>query len=363
MIVSVFNNKGGVGKTTLLFHLACALAEQDKKVLMMDLDPQCSLTLNAIPEEAIEKLWAEEEPYIEDYRASKNAHPFIHDELMKKGRSIHFILKPLEDGLEGEITATPYHTLMSNLDIIPGRLSMQFFESFVAHRWSEAFTGSPHAIQSIASVRRVAEFYQKKYGYDFVLMDTSPSLGDLNRITIGLSDYFFIPCSTDVFSIYGIRNIGAALEKWRAEFKALSYLLPKSRKEFFAKTMVKLLGYTLYKAQKSGSSRNGLGIPQSHYLHATKIPGEIKRCIGPDFLADGTDICKNLGGRSIIYSHCSLPSGSQQCHVPMWRVPSMPNVVTKTTQGFRETQEMYHEFASDFLSRVKKAKKMATLNV
>jgi len=48
MIVSVFNNKGGVGKTTLLFHLACALAEQDKKVLMMDLDPQCSLTLNAL---------------------------------------------------------------------------------------------------------------------------------------------------------------------------------------------------------------------------------------------------------------------------------------------------------------------------
>ena len=56
MIVSVFNNKGGVGKTTLLFHLACALAEQDKKVLMMDLDPQCRLTLNAIPEEEIEKL-------------------------------------------------------------------------------------------------------------------------------------------------------------------------------------------------------------------------------------------------------------------------------------------------------------------
>ena len=111
------------------------------------------------------------------------------------------------------------------------------------------------------------------------------------------------------------------------------------------------------------NSRNGLGIPQSHYLHATKIPGEIKHCLRDDFLANGIDVSKNLGGRSVIYSHNSLPSGSQQCHVPMWRVPSMPNVVTKTTQGFRETQEMYHEFATDFLSRVKKAKKMAALNV
>ena len=363
MIVSVFNNKGGVGKTTLLFHLACALAEQDKKVLMMDLDPQCSLTLNALPEEDVEKMWAEEEPYIKDYRSSKDAQPFAHDALMKKERSIHFILKPLEDGLESEITAVPCHTLMKNVDIIPGRLSLQFFESFIAHRWSEAFTGSPHAIQSIASVRRVAEFYQDKYGYDCVLIDTSPSLGDLNRITVGLSDYFFIPCSTDVFSIYGIRNIGASLEKWDMEFKALSYLLPETRKKSFPTTMVKLLGYTLYKAQKSGASRNGLGIPQSHYLHATKIPGEIKHCLRDDFLANGIDVSKNLGGRTVIYSHNSLPSGSQQCHVPMWRVPSMPNVVTKTTQGFRETQEMYHEFASDFLSRVKKAKKMAALNI
>src|SRR5712671_22277 len=43
-IISVFNNKGGVGKTTLTFHLAHALGEIGYRVLLMDLDPQCNLT-------------------------------------------------------------------------------------------------------------------------------------------------------------------------------------------------------------------------------------------------------------------------------------------------------------------------------
>ena len=44
-MIAVFHNKGGVGKSTLLFHTACALAEQGHKILMMDLDPQSNLSL------------------------------------------------------------------------------------------------------------------------------------------------------------------------------------------------------------------------------------------------------------------------------------------------------------------------------
>jgi chromosome partitioning protein len=47
-IISMFNNKGGVGKTTLLFHVAHVLAESGRKVLIVDCDSQCNLTAYAL---------------------------------------------------------------------------------------------------------------------------------------------------------------------------------------------------------------------------------------------------------------------------------------------------------------------------
>ena len=63
-LISVFNNKGGVGKTTLKYHLACALAELGKKVLMLDLDPQCNLTIYGLDSESLHKIWQDEDGFI-----------------------------------------------------------------------------------------------------------------------------------------------------------------------------------------------------------------------------------------------------------------------------------------------------------
>ncbi len=51
--ISVFNNKGGVGKTTLAFHLAHALAEMGHRTLVIDIDPQCNLTILGMDEEVL----------------------------------------------------------------------------------------------------------------------------------------------------------------------------------------------------------------------------------------------------------------------------------------------------------------------
>jgi cellulose biosynthesis protein BcsQ len=56
-IISIFNNKGGVGKTTLTYHLAHALALMGKRVLMIDSDPQCNLTIYGVETEELHKIW------------------------------------------------------------------------------------------------------------------------------------------------------------------------------------------------------------------------------------------------------------------------------------------------------------------
>lgn len=87
-IISLFNNKGGVGKSTLSYHLGCALGILDKKVLFVDLDPQCNLTINAMFEREIESIWQDENPYMEDFSGVMEKNSKC--EILNKTRSVHF---------------------------------------------------------------------------------------------------------------------------------------------------------------------------------------------------------------------------------------------------------------------------------
>lgn len=60
-VVAFFNNKGGVGKTTLLYHVTHMLAELNEQVLVADLDPQANATTMLLQEDRLEELWPEGE--------------------------------------------------------------------------------------------------------------------------------------------------------------------------------------------------------------------------------------------------------------------------------------------------------------
>ena len=60
--IAFFNNKGGVGKTTLVYHVAWMCAEMGRRVLAVDLDPQANLTTMFLDEDTSEKLWPESGP-------------------------------------------------------------------------------------------------------------------------------------------------------------------------------------------------------------------------------------------------------------------------------------------------------------
>ena len=136
-IISLFNNKGGVGKTTLAFHLSCVLAEMGKKVLIIDLDPQCNITNLGLDQKQLEKIWDEEDPFINDFQnAFKSFSPQKLNRFKKETRSIHYLLKPTEDGIneinDGELP--PAIELSKNLSLIPGRLTLNKYETAISER-------------------------------------------------------------------------------------------------------------------------------------------------------------------------------------------------------------------------------------
>jgi cellulose biosynthesis protein BcsQ len=133
-IISLFNNKGGVGKSTLGFHLGYALNDMGHRTLMIDMDPQCNLTIFGINEEVLHQIWAEEDPFIEDFEAALKENPNI----CNSPRSMHFLLRPAEEGVSDLTVLPPTIVLDKNLHLIPGRLSLHQYENYQHKKYCNA---------------------------------------------------------------------------------------------------------------------------------------------------------------------------------------------------------------------------------
>lgn len=364
-ILSIFNNKGGVGKTTLTYHLAHALAEQGKKVLMIDMDPQCNLTIYALDEEVIADVWVPEDKYIEDFKAARESEAVdLFQSLIQSPRSVHFSLKPIEDGTE-ELKSLPSPVeLTTNLHLIPGRLTLHMFEAKVAERFSSVYSGDPLSIRTATSVRSMAEEYAKLHGYEIVIIDTSPSLGALNRNILIQADAFLVPANPDLFSIYGIRNIGSALKLWKRQYDSIFTLISDAKRHSFSKQFVKFIGYTLYNSKRlqGSKSTNALGIAKAHFNYASQIPKTITNAIPTEQMIDPETfpLEESIGGGSVIHGHNTLPSMAQKYHLPMWLLPDFQGLEpddASTIRGNRRiyeaTREAYAAFAKDVIDRLR----------
>lgn len=363
-IISLFNNKGGVGKTTLAYHLSCAMAASGKKVLMIDLDPQCNLTICAYDTERLHEIWQSEDSFIDEgFEATRNKMS-VDDfkALNDRPHTIHYLLKPTEEGISDVDRLPPPINLATNLDLLPGRLTLHMYENKISERWNGLYTGDPLSIKTITKIRKIALDYSAQHNYDYIIMDTSPSLGTLNKVIISTVDGFIIPCFPDMFSLYGIRNIGRSLEAWKRELDVVYSLISNDKRKNFPQRFVQFLGYTIYNAKKYDGQRNRYALAAAHYSYVERIPDTIATYISDSIRADVPfDVLKEpIGGTSIMYTHNTFPSMAQKYHHPMWELPmctclESPEKSTITggsRQMYIETKNSYTAFANDLIKRI-----------
>ncbi|WP_059050386.1 ParA family protein [Paenibacillus senegalimassiliensis] len=361
-LISLFNNKGGVGKTTLAFHLSHSLSEMGYKVLMIDADPQCNLTICSLQDEEIKSIWEKEDEFIDGFESAMNK--MAEAEFVRHNaepRTLHYLLKPTEEGTGETGILPPPVELTPNLGLIPGRLTMHMYEDKIAERWNGVYRGDPLSIRTITKIRNLAELYSEDFGYDFTIVDTSPSLGILNKVIISTVDGFLIPCLPDMFSLYGIRNIGDYLTRWKKEFETVYGLISDEKRAQFPKNFVRFLGFTVYNAKKYRGA-TPLDLAQAHYDYAIKIPEtvvdfiqyEVREHLSEDMLENP------IGGTSVMHSHNTFPNITQKYKNPMWKIPNLDNLERDdiaTIRGgsrviYEATREKYEEFTNDLLNRV-----------
>lgn len=191
-----FNNKGGVGKTSMVFHLAWMFRDMGHSVLAVDLDPQSNLTSIFLDESELEKLWPE------------GKHP---DTILG---SIELTIDRL-----GDIKDPKTIRIAPNLSIIPGDLGLSTFEDRVSEAWGKCLddnvSNAHDAFRVITAFFRLMKSAAERCGSDLVLIDVGPNIGAMNRAALVAADFVVIPLGPDLFSLQGLRNLGPTLRAWR----------------------------------------------------------------------------------------------------------------------------------------------------
>ena len=200
-VLTFFNNKGGVGKTSLVYHLAWMLSDMGHQVLACDLDPQANLTAAFLDEERLERLWEND-----------NDQP---------GRTILQCIRPLTK--VGDIKEPSLVKIANSLSLIPGDLALAGFEDTLSAEWPNALGSNPTELfrpfRILTAFSTVMQSGAAKIDASVILADVGPNLGAINRSALIATDYIIVPLGSDLFSLQGLRNLGPTLNRWRQDWQ------------------------------------------------------------------------------------------------------------------------------------------------
>jgi len=193
--IAFFNNKSGVGKTTLVYHLAWMFAELGLSVVVADLDPQANLTSMFLEDEELESIWGDQT-----------------------------IARTVADSLTALMEVTddaddPYLApINDSIGLLVGDLALSRLENELSIQWPLCLDGKTRAFRVITSLWRLLAKAAKQRKADVVLIDVAPSLGALNRAALIAASDVVIPLVPDLYSIQGLKTLGPALQDWRQEW-------------------------------------------------------------------------------------------------------------------------------------------------
>jgi len=160
IIISLLNHKGGVGKTTSAINLGAALVKLNKKVLLVDLDPQANLTISlGIPRQRI----------------------------------------TIYENMRGEAELQPYN-VKENFDVVTSSLDLSGAEMELINEPGREYI-----------LRELFEPVQEEY--DYVIIDCPPSLGLLTLNALTASNFVFIPVQTEFLALQGLAKIKQITDK------------------------------------------------------------------------------------------------------------------------------------------------------
>jgi len=195
------NNKWWVWKTTLAYNIGKFFAKKWYKTVLIDLDPQCNLSRLALGEEFMQKN-------------------------LFSDNNVYKVLENVINGRWDVDFSIKFTDLWENFSILQWNISLSMFESILSNSFNEAASWQSRWFFVTSAIDR---FLKKKWLHeevDLFIIDTNPSLSQLNKSIFLGTDYFLVPMMPDAFNHQWIENIGSFFEQekrnWNVTAKVLA---------------------------------------------------------------------------------------------------------------------------------------------
>lgn len=293
-IISLFNHKGGVSKTTTTFNIGCRLAK-DKRVLLVDGDPQANLTALMCGFNSWEsgkvKITGEhiEQKYIEFNKRYRSLYSYLDDFVNTRSLNLDDVIATSELFFVKD---------RPNLFLLPGGIETAELQPKITAAVNFAFSpnmGMEVYRKTPGAFRKLLLELAKRYDIDYIIVDLSPDLGLLNQCFLFNSDYFIIPATPDYFSIQAIKSIAKFLPDYYNNFSSFRSENQKLN-GFTMPGQPKFLGYitqrfTLQSGKKQTETEKEAIIPTKRFQYwIEKIDNCVQEILMPRLIASNMNI-------------------------------------------------------------------------
>jgi cellulose biosynthesis protein BcsQ len=312
--LTIFNHKGGVGKTTLTVNIAAALAALGKRTLLVDSDPQGNLTSYLV-----------EGAVVDDMLDNADG---------PAGATLWSALKPVVEG-SGDVKMIRVLERMANTFLLPGDVRLSEFEEELTPMWSECFQRKQRGLRGTTALSRLVNEAAASNEVDFVFYDAGPNIGPLNRVILLDCEFFIVPVACDLFSLRALKTLGHSLVAWVMDWRTITELAPENM--YLLPGLPRFLGY----------------IPQRFRIYGEQPAGDyakylprIEKAVGSDVVAvlmraDRDLVPGSVTGNELgqIKDFGTLANASQNRGVPM------KDVNTGTGDQRAEAERVFREIA------------------
>lgn len=318
--IAFFNNKGGVGKTSLVYHLAWMFADQGYRVLAADLDPQANLSTMFLDEERLETFWPKEQ-------------------------SDHTVLGPIRPLLEGEGgIGEPYVEQQDNLGLLVGDLALSGFEDELSQQWPRCLDGDKRAFRVIGAFSEITRRAAEAHEVDWALVDVGPNLGAINRAALIAADYVVVPLGPDLFSLKGLQNLGPTLRRWRREWH--ERLLKRPEGLELPQGYMQPMGYVVMQHSVR------LDRPVRAYgKWMARIPGTYHQAVLGQEAAEGLDATTDTECLATLKDYRSLMPMAQEAHKPMFHLKPADGAIGAHVQAVQNCYRDFRALAGEVVRR------------